>query len=204
MSESESNKRKFFRITKITTKFGDSGETYIPGGFVVSKSHSRIRAYGAVDELVSLLGYIISVIEDSDRKDVLIDIKDVLRRIQDQLFVLGGDLARLFRKSDEHRPKSVKQAMIDWLEEEEEKFLQELEPLEDFIIPGGSRISALIHLARTVARRCETEIVNLACTEKINQKCIVYINRLSDLLFILARIVNKRLGIKEEIVNWEA
>jgi cob(I)alamin adenosyltransferase len=197
--KTEKEKRKGYRLTRITTKFGDKGKTYIVGGFVLSKHHPRVRAYGSADELASFIGYTLSKISKDEE---LKDIADILKKIQNHLFILEGDLARLSKPSDTEK-KRVSSKMIDWLEELEEKYLAELEPLEDFILPGGSEPSSLMHILRTVARRCEREIVELMSFESVNENCLIYMNRLSDLFFILARIINKRKGIKDEIVNWE-
>lgn len=196
----EKEKRKGTRLTVITTKFGDKGETYIAGGFVVKKSHPRVKAYGTADELASFIGYTISVLKES--KD-LEEFTEILEKIQNHLFILGGDLARLLKSSDTKDQKRVTEKMVEWVEKIEEKYLKELEPLEDFILPGGSKEASLFHILRTIARRCEREIVELSEIEKVNPNCIKYVNRLSDLFFIIARAINKRKGIKEKIVNWE-
>ncbi|MCX7733636.1 MAG: cob(I)yrinic acid a,c-diamide adenosyltransferase [bacterium] len=199
----DQRKRRGMRLTIITTKFGDSGETYISGGFVLKKNHPRVKAYGTVDELASFVGYTISVMREGDEK--MSEFTDILEKIQNHLFILGGDLARLLKPSDEitETHRRVTEKMVNWVEELEKKYIKELEPLEDFILPGGSKESSLFHILRTVSRRCEREIVELSQIEKVNPKCIKYINRLSDLFFILARVINKRKGVGEKIVNWE-
>lgn len=196
-------KRKRMRLTVITTKFGDGGNTRIAGGFVVSKNHPRVRAYGSVDELSSFLGYTISELKKSDKD--MTEFIEILERIQNQLFILGGDLASLLRSSDEISESSIRvtDKMVDWLEEIERKYIKELEPLEEFVLPGGSKEASLLHILRTITRRCEREIVELSHTERINPRCIKYINRLSDLFFILARVINKRKGVEEKLVKWE-
>lgn len=198
----EKKERKGVRLSVITTKFGDKGQTYIVGGFVLSKHHPRVEAYGSVDELASFLGYAISVIsKDSNFSDIV----EVLKRVQNHLFILAGDLARYIKPSDsiDKEKKRVIKKMIDWLEDVERSYLKDLEPLEDFILPGGSEEASLLHIARVVARRAEREVSELMSYEKINENCLIYLNRLSDLLFIMARVINKRKGIKEEIVSWE-
>lgn len=200
---SDIKKRRGMRLTVITTKFGDFGETYISGGFVLKKNHPRVKAYGTVDELCSFIGYTISVLKEDETN--MREFIQILEKIQNHLFILGGDLARLLKPSDEitESQRRLTEKPIDWLEDLEKKYLKELEPLEDFILPGGSKEGSLFHILRTITRRCEREIVELAETEKINPKCIKYINRLSDLFFILARIINKKKGIEEKIINWE-
>jgi cob(I)alamin adenosyltransferase len=198
--------RRGFRLTTITTKFGDKGKTYISGGFVVGKNNPRVRAYGTVDELASFVGFTISLIEEKpERENKHKDIKDILLKIQDHLFILGGDLARPLKPSDSitESERRVTEKMIKWVEELEKKYIQDLEPLEDFILPGGDIIASALHILRTVARRAEREIVELSSLENINPKCIVYMNRLSDLFFILSRVINKREGKNEKIVSWE-
>ncbi len=196
-------RKRRMRLTIITTKFGDKGNTYLAGGFVVGKNHPRVRAYGDVDELASFTGYAISIMKEKGEK--FKDIVEILERIQNHLFILGGDLARILRPSEsiKEEEKRVTKKMIDWLEAQQKRYLSELEPLEDFILPGGCPHASMLHILRTVARRCEREIVELASKEKINENCIVYINRLSDLFFVLARIINKREGVNEKIVDWK-
>ncbi len=195
-------KRKGFRLTSITTKFGDKGKTYISGGFVASKHNPRVRAYGSVDELASFVGFVISLFEEKKKHS---DIRDILLKVQDHLFILGGDIARPLKPSDPitEEERRVTEKMTKWVEELEEKYISDLEPLEDFILPGGDILASALHILRVVARRCERDIVELASLENINENCIIYINRLSDLFFILARVINKRERREEKIVSWK-
>lgn len=175
---------------KIYTKTGDSGSTSLFGGKRVGKDDLRIDAYGNVDELNSLVGVIIS--ESTNQMLV-----KRLMRIQDELMVLGSDLASPL----ELRVKipRVTKVFTTRLEREINAWEQVLPQLKTFILPGGSLISAKLHLARAVVRRCERSVAKLTKEEQINQNIPMYINRLSDWLFVLARYVNKE-GNKEEII----
>jgi cob(I)alamin adenosyltransferase len=167
---------------KIYTKTGDDGTTGLQGGKRVSKSDLRILAYGGVDEANSYLGIVLSDELDSD-------IKELLTRIQNELFVAGSDLSNPNLADTKNR---ITDSMIENLEKNIDKFENELAPLTNFILPGGHKTASYLHLARTVSRRAETNIIALAEKDKINPSCQKYINRLSDLLFVLARVVNKR------------
>lgn len=175
---------------KIYTKKGDSGTTSLFGGKRVEKSSERIEAYGSVDELNSLIGVIVCEIAD----------KDILKsfsRIQNELFVLGGDLATPLEVKV--KIPHITKTFITRLEKEIDKFDKSLPELKNFILPGGGKIGSKIHLARTLARRAERRIVDLSSTEKINKLNLIYINRLSDWLFVAARYVNKIDGVGEKI-----
>jgi cob(I)alamin adenosyltransferase len=177
---------------KIYTKTGDHGITSLFGGKRVDKNSARIEAYGCVDELNSLIG---TVVADGTPTDVL----KKLIRIQAELFVLGTDLAS---------PQDVKvkipritKAYIRRLEKEIDAMEKQLPKLKNFILPGGGKVGAQLHFARTVARQAERRIVDLSHIEKINQNCLIYINRLSDWLFVMARYVNFLEKIKE--IPWK-
>lgn len=167
---------------KIYTKTGDEGDTGLQGGKRISKSSDRIRAYGNVDEVNSILGLALSHKIDKD-------IHELLRKIQNELFVLGSDLSNPDMNNTQNR---ISKNMIENLEKKIDDYEEELPPLSNFILPGGSHSASLVHLARTVARRAETNVVSLSNNEKINKDCQVYLNRLSDLLFVIARVLNKR------------
>ncbi len=177
---------------KIYTKTGDAGTTGLQGGVRVSKSNDRIKAYGNVDEINSIFGIILSHKVDAD-------IEKLLKKIQNELFVLGSDLSNPNLDDKKNR---VTITMIKDLEDGIDKFEQELNPLSNFILPGGSHASSLVHFARTVTRRAETKVISLSEKEKINNQCQVYLNRLSDLLFVIARVLNKRSKISDVI--WES
>ena len=179
---------------KIYTKTGDAGETGLYGGTRVPKDAMRIEACGTVDELNAYLGFVRSQIQDEE-------INTILHRIQNELFDIGADLAML-----EAHPKAaslrIPPTLTPKLEKEIDRFEGQLPPLKNFILPGGSTGGAAIHLARTVARRAERCVVTLAKGEAVNPEVLIYLNRLSDLLFVLARTVNHRLGESESL--WES
>ncbi len=167
---------------KIYTKTGDDGTTGLQGGRRILKSDLRIMAYGAVDEINSCLGVTLS-------HDLDDDIKDLLTRIQNELFVAGSDLSD---PNLDNKKNRVTESMILNLEKNIDKFEEELPPLANFILPGGHKAASYVHLARTITRRAETQVISLAKQEQINPSCQKYLNRLSDLLFVLARTINKR------------
>lgn len=177
---------------KIYTKTGDRGTTSLFGGERVEKNSARIRAYGEVDELNSLIGVVLA-------GDLPEEISKKLLRIQTELFVLGGDLATpLIAKVKVPR---ISKSFVTRLEKEIDKISETLPQLRNFILPGGGKSGSKIHLARTVARRAERSIVDLASRDKINQNAQVYINRLSDWFFTIARYANKLEKINE--VAWK-
>jgi cob(I)alamin adenosyltransferase len=179
------------RISRVYTRTGDAGETSLVGGKRVGKDDARVEAYGDVDETNSAIGFARSVLEDPE-------LDGVLAAIQNDLFTLGGDLA----SPESVQVPRVEDALIERLEQEAERFLAELTPLREFILPGGSQPGAALHVARTVARRAERRVVALARAESINPRTIVYLNRLSDLLFILARVANHRIGAGEKMTDF--
>ncbi len=176
---------------KIYTKTGDQGDTGLFGGERVRKSHARIAAYGDIDELNSLLGVCLSVND-------LPELEKPLRKIQNDLFDAGALLAtpdpqRLFGKASGF----IRAEDVMFLENEIDHMEAVLTPLKTFILPGGALLASHIQLARTICRRAERETVALADHEKIAEEIIVYLNRLSDYLFVLARWVNLKKGIAE-------
>ena len=179
------------RISKVYTRTGDNGETSLVSGDRVSKASLRVEAFGEVDELNSLLGVIRAGLADTE-------IDTTLAIIQNDLFTVGADLASPARIE----VPRIGDEFIETLEAQADKYLMELEPLKEFILPGGCESAAMLQLARTVARRAERRVVALAEAEEINQLTIVYLNRLSDLLFILARVTNKRSGIPEPLADF--
>lgn len=178
---------------KIYTKTGDKGDTGLFGGGRVPKDHPRVSAYGEVDELNSFLG-LARVTEPLPRID------GILLPIQRDLLAIGALLATPNReKMREHLTKArVDDTRIHELEQAIDAADLELEPLKAFIIPGGSSKGAVLHVCRTVCRRAERAVVAMAETESIPDIAIVYLNRLSDLLFTLARLANRRAGGVEE------
>ncbi|MBI5698241.1 MAG: cob(I)yrinic acid a,c-diamide adenosyltransferase [Thaumarchaeota archaeon] len=167
---------------KIYTKTGDDGTTGLQGGRRVSKSDLRIQAYGAVDETNSAIGLALTYELD-------LDLRESLTRIQNDLFVAGSDLSNPDLTNTKNR---ITEPMISYLESKIDRFDSELAPLTNFILPGGHKIAASLHLARTISRRAETIVVELSKSEQLNPSCQKYLNRLSDLLFVMARVANKR------------
>src|SRR5271157_2635518 len=171
-------------LAKIYTRTGDKGETGLVGGARVSKDSLRVTAYGSVDEANSVLG-----IARSHLKDKELDI--LLAELQADLFVVGADLASVSGNEQRSLPRITKEKVSE-LERTIDKYEAELPPLKSFILPGGGITGSILHNARTVARRAERHIVTLSKAEKINDQMLPYMNRLSDLLFVLARVVNHR------------
>ncbi len=178
-------------LVKIYTKTGDDGTTGLVGGKRIKKSNPRIIAYGAVDELNSAIGIVLSSHLDSD-------IGDLLTKIQNNLFVLGSDLANPNLNDISNR---VQDDMITFLENHIDRLEKALDPISYFILPGGDEVASRIHLARSICRRAEVNIVELSELEQINKNCQIYMNRLSDLLFVIARSINKRKKIND--VAWK-
>ncbi len=169
------------RISKVVTKTGDKGQTALIGGKRVSKGSLRVSAYGEVDELNSCLGLAAAHLRDTECREILAE-------IQHRLFTLGADLA----SPEDVKVPRIETEHIDRLEEILDGLMDELPPLEEFILPGGGPGGATLHLARTVARRAERTTVLLAEDTAINPEAVIYLNRLSDLLFVLARVANRR------------
>jgi cob(I)alamin adenosyltransferase len=165
------------RLTKIYTRGGDKGETSLGDGSRVSKLDPLVRAYGAVDELNSIVGW--AQVEARDQR---------LARVQNDLFDLGADLSVPFEEDD--GKLRVTQAQIDALERDCDEVNEQLEPLTSFVLPGGNEVSARLHVARAVCRRAERVALQVAEERPVNPVALVYLNRLSDLLFILARAAN--------------
>lgn len=173
---------------KIYTKKGDGGETSLFGGQKVKKSAARIAAYGTVDELNSVLGMALTY-PHSDQTG------EYLKQLQHDLFVLGADLAAPISKDT--RIDRVSESQVEFLECSIDKMDEELPPLKNFILPGGSKAGATIHFARTVCRRAERLAVECGEQEELSSNSIVYLNRLSDFLFVLGRFENYQAGTKE-------
>jgi cob(I)alamin adenosyltransferase len=175
----------------VYTKSGDAGETSLVDGSRVSKADLRVAAYGDVDELNSLLG--IARVGLADQQ-----LDDALGRMQNELFVVGADLASPLTI----RVPRVEEVHVGEMEQLIDLLLEELEPLQEFILPGGAQPGATLHLARTVARRAERSVVALAAQAEINEHALKYLNRLSDLLFVMARVANQRAGVKEQSASF--
>ncbi len=176
---------------KIYTKTGDDGSTGLQGNLRIDKSHPRIVSYGTIDEVNASLGIVLTNSLDED-------IIKLLTKIQNDLFLLGSDLSNPNLNDMKNR---VSLEMITNLEQNIDKFELELTPLTNFILPGGDIAAAQLHYTRTVVRRAETLVVLLSEKDEINSNCIKYLNRLSDLFFVLCRLINKRKN--REDVLWK-
>lgn len=170
---------------KIYTKSGDKGETSLFGGERVQKHNQRISAYGTVDELNAFIGLALTEVKSNEIRDVLID-------LQNKLFIVGSDLAT--PDTEKNKKLKIERTSSDFIQKAEndiDSFTDKLEELRNFILPGGSKGSAILHICRTVCRRAEREVVALKQTEYINDNVVVFLNRLSDLFFVLSRYENK-------------
>ena len=170
---------------KIYTKTGDKGETGLFGGERVSKDSLRISAYGTIDELNSFIGLAITEIKDTG-------VKENLRKIQNQLFIVGSDLATPEDvKSNKLNIKRTPSSFYQEIEHMIDDYDAKLDELRNFILPGGSKSAALLHICRTICRRAEREVVALKNSVTIGENIIIFLNRLSDLFFVLSRLENK-------------
>ena len=178
------------RITKVYTRTGDDGSTALTSGRRVSKDHPRVEAYGTIDELSSHLGVARSI-----GLSQLCEAR--MRRIQNQLFHLGAEVSYPPEERDGVDFPGIEQRHVDELEELTDQLMESLDPLENFILPGGARVGAELHVARTVCRRAERCLVSLAEDEAVGAEGISYLNRLSDLLFVMARYENREAGSQD-------
>ncbi|MBT8039723.1 MAG: cob(I)yrinic acid a,c-diamide adenosyltransferase [Xanthomonadales bacterium] len=173
------------RLSKIYTRTGDGGTTGLGDGSRVDKDHLRVEAYGTVDELNSAVGIVLAA-------ELPKEVRTCLDRLQHELFDLGGELCM---------PGYIliPDVYVEGLERDLDGFNEDLPPLKDFILPGGSEAAARCHLARTIARRAERRLISLSGSEEVNEAAIRYLNRLSDLLFVIARVLARHEGGKEVI-----
>jgi cob(I)alamin adenosyltransferase len=186
---------------KIYTRTGDKGMTGLIGGTRVPKSDGRISTYGQIDELNANVGLAISILNKKAVQKIFTDIIEMLSSIQNDLFILGSDLADPdYPPSPQSKTPRVTQQMISGIEMSIDKFEAELQPISFFILPGGTCESSILHVCRSVARRAEVSLVTIATILSINEKIIAYLNRLSDLFFVLARVCNKRQNFND--VAW--
>ena len=176
------------RLSKIYTRTGDDGTTGLGDGTRTAKDAPRVEAYGTVDEANSAIGVVLAA------PAVPQAVNDVLEAVQHDLFELGGELCIPGHEA-------ISQTFIDRLERELDRFNAELPPLEDFILPGGSEAAARCHLARTIVRRAERRVATLAAQEPVRPEVGRYLNRLSDLLFVLARVLSRVEGGREVLWN---
>lgn len=182
------------KITRVYTKTGDKGETSIIGGFRVKKSCERLEAYGTVDELSSHLGLLISLLPDGDNKTLLI-------RIQNNLFNVCSNLATDLSRTPLYDSAKLADGEIELLEQEVDRLMKLLPERQGFILPGGTQAAAQAHVCRTVCRRAERRIVALSEVADISPEIQQYVNRLSDYLFVLAKIINFNAGVSE--IVWQ-
>ena len=176
---------------KIYTKTGDDGDTGLQGNLRIAKSHPRIISVGTIDESNAALGIILTRSLDKD-------ITEILTRIQNDLFLVGADISNPDLNDVKNR---VGLNTVEWLEQCIDKFELDLLPLTNFILPGGDITAAQLHHVRSLIRRAETQVVQLSQKDEINSNCIKYLNRLSDLFFVMSRLVNKRKGRRDILWN---
>ena len=182
-------------LNRIYTKRGDAGETSLAGGQRVAKDALRIEAYGTVDELNAFVGLAaVSCAEDSR----VAALATILRRVQHELFNLGSILATQPADVHPHQPR-ITSAETAQLEREIDLLNAELEPLRSFVLPGGTRLNAELHVTRTIRRRAERLLVTLAREESVPPEIIPYLNRLSDAMFVWSRWVNQAIGVPETL-----
>ena len=184
------------RLSKIYTRTGDKGETGLADGRRVGKDHPRVEAMGELDTLNSQLGLLLAELDEASVTwPGLKEISDILGPCQHRLFDLGGELAM-------PEYQALQQVEVERLEAAIDRWNEEVGPLENFILPGGSRLIALAHVCRSLARSCERRCQHLNAVEPLRGEGLAYVNRLSDLLFVAARLIARRQGVAE--VLWKA
>ena len=181
------------KLDKIYTRTGDEGKTSLGDGSRLPKFHLRVTAYGSIDEANSALGVARLHIEDAD-------VLPLLQHVQNDLFDVGADLCQPQGKAAADSKLRITSEQVAWLERQIDRFNGDLQPLTSFVLPGGTAAAAHMHLARTVTRRAERDVVRLAAEEPVNAAVLQYVNRLSDLLVVLARFLNAK---GEKDVRWE-
>jgi cob(I)alamin adenosyltransferase len=188
------------RLNRIYTKAGDKGQTRLVGGQKVGKDSLRLECYGTVDELMSCLGLARTALEQPTPPAGAAELSLVLRRVQNELFNLGSDLATL--PEDRHPQQPVIEARhVEALERAIDGWNETLPELRSFVLPGGGWVASYLHLARTVCRRAERIAVRLAASESVSDQVIPYLNRLSDALFVMSRHAARLYGEPEPL--WE-
>jgi cob(I)alamin adenosyltransferase len=188
------------RITRVYTRRGDQGDTDLVGGPRVPKDSARIEAYGTVDELNAALGVVRAVNATAKKAHAGQELDGILRRLQSELFDLGGELAT---PASEYREGMFKVGAgeVQALEQLMDRCQKDLQPLKSFVLPGGGTVSAFLHVARTVCRRAERDVLRLMRSEDIGAWPLAYLNRMSDLLFVLSRWIGHHR--KEREFLWE-
>lgn len=197
------------KINKVYTKTGDKGETSLVGGRRILKDDRRIESYGTIDELNTVIGIARSFILKESKENKWQRMTLILQAIQQKLFDLGSELAT--HEEDKYEGQIVASSKnVKWLESLIDQINSNLDPLESFVLPGGDPINAYLHQARTVCRRAERQTLRFSRTTEINPQIIAFLNRLSDLLFVLARWASYQSGAGEtlwqpdlELPNWE-
>lgn len=185
------------RIRKVYTKKGDAGKTRMIGGVELSKASQRVESYGTVDELQAVLGMLRAALREETQRDWS-ELDPTLHQVQNDLFDLGSILSTPPEAAD-RAPARLSDERVARLEDTMDEWIRHQEPLESFILSGGGRFSALAHLARTVCRRAERQVVRLGETEEVPAEVLKYLNRLSDWLFVLARHLARELGEEEPL-----
>lgn len=178
-------------LSRIYTRSGDQGETGLGDGSRVVKDHPRVSAYGTVDELNATLGLMLAENLGEQKQDLT----EIFCDIQNDLFDVGADLCMPAAAAEEEKNRlRISSAQVERLENLIDRYNADLQPLKSFVLPGGTPAAAWCHLARTICRRAEREVVTLARAESTNPEVVKYLNRLSDLLFVLARVCNDKGG----------
>lgn len=188
------------RLTRIYTKTGDKGSTMLASGEFVAKDDPRIEAYGTVDELNAFVGLLrdeLALINNP----ALAELGVALKRIQNELFDVGGELSTPLDKLDVSKQQVVRTATVERLEQEIDKMNDALPPLKNFVLPGGHKANSVTHVCRTICRRAERAVVHLTGVAPIRPEMIIYLNRLSDWFFVAGRHVSSTLNIPEHV--WE-
>lgn len=185
------------RITKVYTRTGDDGTTALAGGRRLPKDAPRVEAYGTVDELNAAIGA--AVAAAPDRR-----LEGPLAEIRNKLFHLGAELSMGGTEADGVAGPRIEATDTEWLEGLMDRLSADLEPLENFVLPGGTPAAAQLHVARTVCRRAECRLVTLTAAEPVSPNALVYLNRLSDALFVMARYENRVKGIEDVLWNSRA
>ncbi|MCZ6836207.1 MAG: cob(I)yrinic acid a,c-diamide adenosyltransferase [Planctomycetota bacterium] len=183
---------------KLYTKTGDDGSTGLFGGDRVPKDHPRVETYGTIDELNASLGC--AEVANDPQHELGKQFAVIFRTLQSRLFDLGADLATPEANKHEAKIARIEQGQIDELEQWIDSIEAGNDPMTNFILPGGTELASRLHLARTIGRRAERNLVSLTRVAKINPLSVIYLNRLSDLLFAMARRANKEAGIED--VPW--
>jgi cob(I)alamin adenosyltransferase len=180
------------RLTKIYTRKGDDGQTALGGGQRVAKNSRRVTAYGTVDELNSAIGLALAY-------GLTEQLAEMLTLVQNELFHLGSDLCFLEEDKQTYPIPQIEARHVEKLEQVIDELTAVVGPLENFILPGGSVGAAQLHVARTICRRAERDVITLADTEPVGPQVIAYLNRLSDALFVMARYENYERGVAEPL-----